>query len=321
MLIDAHAHVIPDDLPDREDWPRLVGGELVTRTARVPAPSEYHDLATRLASQEAQGLGAEVISPLPQLIEHEAEASTFAELCAHVNAFVGRWCRAEPRRLFGLGIVPLQDVGLATEMLRDVRDAGLAGVEIGSHVRGRLAGSEEFLPFFREAQRLDLAVLMHALPPTSPPLSASAVPAYLMPAQIGLGAASVISGPLPEACPELRLAFSHGAGGLPLALPRAHYFWGGSWNRADPRVRPDHPSPLEVARRYWYDALVFDRVLLNYVVDVLGSDRLLLGSDYPATRREEPPFDTIVRSGMPEKEVAAVAWDNTFRWLGVPPPA
>ena len=127
-------------------------------------------------------------------------------------------------------------------------------------------------------------------------------------------------------CPDLRISFSHAAGGFPLMVPRAQYFWGGTWNEEPPvkerAVMPDDgPSPLEYARRFYYDSMVFDRRALTFVIDLLGHDRILVGSDFPAMPREEPAGRTLRSLDLPAAVLEDITWHNAFRFLGVEPPA
>jgi aminocarboxymuconate-semialdehyde decarboxylase len=109
-----------------------------------------------------------------------------------------------------------------------------------------------------------------------------------------------------------------------LMLPRAQYFWSGSWNE-EPRVPQrapmpdDGPSPLELARRFYYDTLVFDRRALRFLVDYLGPDRLLVGSDFPAMPREDPAGRTLRSLDLPAAALDDITWNNAFRWLGIKP--
>jgi len=80
-------------------------------------------------------------------------------------------------------------------------------------------------------------------------------------------------------------------------------------------MHDDGPSPLAYARRFYYDWLVFDRRALRFLVDLLGSDRLLIGSDFPAMPREEPAGRTLRSLGLPAAAVDDITWNNAFRWL------
>jgi aminocarboxymuconate-semialdehyde decarboxylase len=83
----------------------------------------------------------------------------------------------------------------------------------------------------------------------------------------------------------------------------------------------DGPSPLEYARRFYYDTMVFDRRALRYLVELLGHDRLLVGSDFPAMPREEPAGRTLRSLDLPAAVVDDITWNNAFRWLGMAPPS
>ena len=110
-----------------------------------------------------------------------------------------------------------------------------------------------------------------------------------------------------------------------MMLPRAQYFWAGTWNE-EPKVperaimSDDGPSPLEYARRFYYDSLVFDRRALRYLIDLLGHERLLVGSDFPAMPREEKAGATLRSMDLDPAVLEDITWHNAFRFLGVTPP-
>ena len=122
-------------------------------------------------------------------------------------------------------------------------------------------------------------------------------------------------------------AFSHGAGGFPLMLTRAEWFHTGAWNEEPPSGPPPGPpgakrlprTPTEYARRFYYDTLVFDRRALRYLVDMIGPDQLLIGTDFPAMPREQPAGRTLRSLGLPDDQVEAITWHNCFRFLGTAP--
>jgi aminocarboxymuconate-semialdehyde decarboxylase len=108
-------------------------------------------------------------------------------------------------------------------------------------------------------------------------------------------------------------------------LGRAQYFWSGSWNEEPVNLEravmhDDGPSPMEYARRFYYDSMVFDRRALRFLVDLLGADRLLVGSDFPAMLREDPAGRTLRSLDLPAGQLEDITWNNAFRWLGVAPP-
>lgn len=334
MIVDAHAHFLPGDYPDHAPscFPRMepIDGSdsrlLVFDATRFPAKSVFFEAEKRIEAQEASGTSAEVVSPMPPLLRYNLPPADGLALAQHVNDFAATMASYDPSRLIALGMVPMQDPDAAARELSAIKDRGLAGVEIASAIQGRSIGDERFLPFFQEAERLDLAVFVHAMPSPTERMPPAAMGTYVVGVEGMYSAASLILGGTAAACPNLRLSFSHAAGGFALMLPRANYFWGGSWNE-EPRdleraVMPDDgPSPIEYARRFYYDSMVFDRRAIRYLVDLLGADRLLVGSDFPAMLREDPIARTLRSTGLSEPEWQDIAFHNAYRWLGIPEPS
>ncbi len=331
MIVDLHAHVIPDRLSpvgrgDRPG-PSIGPGEdaasrvLENGPMRFPAKAVFFASEARLEALDANGVDVEVVTPMPPLLDYNLPGDEGLELSRRVNEFVVRLSEADPGRILGMGMVPLQDVDLATKELATLRAMGLKGVEIASNAGGRSIGDDHFFPFFEEAERLGLPVFVHALNPTfGERLPRAAGPTFSVMSEIAVAAASVVSGGLPEHCPDVRMCFSHGAGGFPLTLPRAHWFWGGTWDELPPERETQGRSPIEVARTYYYDSLVFDRRALRFLIDMLGHDRLLIGTDFPAMPREQPIGRTLRSMDLPAEVVEDICWNNAFRFLGVEQP-
>jgi aminocarboxymuconate-semialdehyde decarboxylase len=332
VLVDAHAHMLPRDYPEDAPacFPQMEPAEgstdrtLIFGATRFRARDVFFEAERRLEAQDASGVDAEVLTPMPPLLRYDLAIADGLALARHVNEVTAQLCSFDPARLVGLGMVPLQDPGAAAAELAAISDLGLAGVEIASNVLGASIGEERFLPFFAEAARLSLAVFVHAMPGANDRLPRKATGTFVVGLEGALAAASLITGGTAARCPDLRIAFSHAAGGFPLMLPRAQYFWGGSWNE-EPRVPEravmpeDGPSPLEFARRFYYDTLVFDRRAVRFLVDYLGPERLLVGSDFPAMPREDPAGRTLRSLDLSPAVLEDITWNNAFRWLGVKP--
>jgi aminocarboxymuconate-semialdehyde decarboxylase len=300
---------------------------LVSGPVRFTARQVWFDAERRLAASAASGVDAEVVSPFPPLLNYALPAHPGRDLARWVGEYIAGLCAAAPGRIYGLGTVPLQDPDLAAASLAEIRELGLAGVEIASSVAGVSLGDARFLGFFEEASRLGLAVFVHAMPVPSDRLPGPATATFGVGVEGSLAAAALMAGGVAEACPSLRLAFSHGAGGFPLQLPRAQWFWGRTWNEEPPGERGPEAAPwaaatgpAELARRFWYDSLVFDRRAIRYLIDMLGADRLLVGSDFPAMPREEPAGRTLLSMELSQAELDDITWHNCFRFLGIDAP-
>jgi aminocarboxymuconate-semialdehyde decarboxylase len=343
VLIDMHAHAIPREFPPvgaraaGARWPRMEAAEGGARRLLPGGPGGggllsqpvCWDVAERRRAMQANGVDAEVVSPMPGLLGYAFSPADGLDLCRHVNEVIADLTQAESQRFFGLGSVPMQDPTLAAKELSNVKRQGLLGVEIASNVNGISLGDDRFVDFFEEAESQDLAIFVHGLAPTFgdryPP---SAGGGFGVAAEISIGAISLLASGIFDKCPNLRIALSHGAGGFPLMLTRAQFFWGRTWNEeqgADSVVggvgaKPFETSPAAQARRFFYDSLVFDRRALRYLVDMLGARQLLIGTDHPFMERERPVGKTLRSLDLSESDVADITWNNCFRWLGTHPP-
>jgi aminocarboxymuconate-semialdehyde decarboxylase len=335
MLVDMHAHVIPGALdavgtseghggprigPCDDPHARLLEND---RGMKFKAIDAFYSAERRLEELERSGVDAEVVSPMPPLLDYALSGDEGLELSRRVNEFIASLCDADPRRLMGMGMVPMQAPDLAALELARVRELGLVAVEIASNVVGRALHGDEYEEFWTEAERLDMPVFIHAmpadfgerLPPGLIPIAAFAVGADAL-----LACAGIITSGLAERHPRLRLAFSHGAGGFPMMLPRAQYFWGRTWNEEPPTSEVDGVSPAELARRFYYDGLVFDRRALTMLIDLIGHRQVLVGSDFPAMPREDPCGRTLRSLDLPTDVLEDITWHNTFRFLGIEAP-
>jgi len=337
MLIDMHAHVIPENFPDAgtrasaDRWPRLehfepgqarvmIGGENF-RTVH----SGNWDVERRLRDMEAHSVDAQVISPMPELLSYWFKPEDGLEFCRYTNEFIVTTCEAAPGRFFGLGAVPLQDPDLAAKELSELLRMGLAGIELGTNILGKSLGDERFWGFFQEAERLRVPIFVHALHPTTAGrISGAQMNPIGFPTDTGLTIASIIGGGLAKKCPELRIAFSHGGGTFPFMLPRYIHNWSGVWNEeapvGGPGARELDRSPADYARRFYYDTLLFDGRAIRYLLEIIGPSRLLVGTDYPYMAMEQPAGKTLASMGLSQQALDDITWHNCFRFLNVEAP-
>jgi len=309
--------------PVPEDDARLLASGPLRFTAR----RAWFDAERRLADSAASGVDAEVVSPFPPLLNYALPVAAGRDLACCVNEYIAGLCAAAPGQIYGLGTVPLQDPDLAAASLPGMRELGLAGVEIASNIAGASLAESRFDGFFAEASRLGLAIFVHAMPVPSDRLPGPATATFGVGVEGSLAAAAIVTGGVAEKYPALRLAFSHAAGGFPLMLTRAQWFWGRTWNEEPPGERAPEAlpwaapaGPAELARRFWYDSLVFDRRAIRYLIDMLGPDRLLVGSDFPAMPREEPAGRTLRSMELEADVLEDITWNNCFRFLAITPP-
>jgi aminocarboxymuconate-semialdehyde decarboxylase len=328
-LIDVHAHVVPRVLPAdpggaRGAWPSVhceaCGRKAQVRVGEKPfrdIDDRSWDVDRRVADMDADGIAAQALSPMPELLSYWLDAPAALELGRGLNHAIGEMVARRPDRFFGLGAVPLQDPELAAREAQVLRARfGLVGVEVGSNINGVYLGDPRFDPFFAAAQEADLAIFVHALHPLAArdiarfPMLA---PFAAFPVDTALCAASLIMEGVLERFPRLRLAFSHGGGALGPILHRMEYGWEASDHFGGRLPR----SPKAYARRFFYDSLVYDQAYLEHLTAGVAPGQVFLGTDYPYLIMQPEPRGFIAAAAA-RPGVGPTIWsDAARRFLGV----
>src|SRR6201986_4963238 len=186
---------------DPASWPSMSpvsgsGGDrlVVSGRVRFTARTPWFDAEQRLAASAASGVDAEVVSPFPPLLNYALPAGSGRDLARWVSEYIASLCAAFPGRFYGLGTVPLQDPNLAASELASVAGLGLAAVEIASNVGGGCRGDPRFGEFFAGAERLEMAVFVHAMPAPSDRLPGPAVATFGVGIEGSMAAAALVTG-------------------------------------------------------------------------------------------------------------------------------
>jgi aminocarboxymuconate-semialdehyde decarboxylase len=323
-MIDIHSHVVPDRLPfglrGDDCWPTferagdrgvvLVGGNTL-RSVRDVA----WNIPARLSELDSQQIALQVISAMPELFCYSAPPKKAERYCAAFNAWIADAVSNHRDRLRGLAVVPMQDPHRAAAMLADIKAMGLTGIEIGSNIGGTYAHDARFRPVYDEASRLGLAVLMHSFqPPAQHQLPSGPIGvAVSFPIEIESGIGGFVASGMLSELPDLRLAASHGGGGLAMSLARLDHVW-----THDPTVRAALPEPpYATMRRIYFDTLVFSARALRFLVDTVGPDRVVVGSDYPFVAMPAGWLLSDLEE-LSKEDLNRIRWGNALAFLGEP---
>ena len=239
-LIDVHSHIVPERFPDNPSpatnsrWPCMhvrAPNDATVVIADKPfreIDSRSWDVARRIEDMDRDRITMQALSPMPELLSYWFTPTDGLEMARWMNHTIASMIAAAPARFAGLGTVPLQDPALAaTELARLQRD-GLRGVELGSNINGVVLGDRRYDEFYAEAQRLDLALFVHALHPIGTDrLQAfpDLIPFAAFPLDTALAAISLIRAGVPERFPNLRIGFSHGGGAIVALTHRLQQGW------------------------------------------------------------------------------------------------
>jgi aminocarboxymuconate-semialdehyde decarboxylase len=329
LKIDVHAHYLPRDWPDLaakygdERFPVIHhtddGGHRIYKDGKFfrEVFSKTWDAVERIEDYARFGIQAQVISTVPVMFSYWAKPHHALELHQSLNDDMASVCNARPRHYAGIGTVPLQSPRLAVQELERCMDQlNLQGVQIGSHVNDWNLDAPELEPFFAAAEDLGAAILVHPWDM----MGKDSMPKYWLPWLVGMpaeqsrAACCLIFGGVLERFPKLRVCMAHGGGSFPYTIGRIEH---GFRMRPD-LVATDNPhNPRDYLPRMYFDSWVADERALRYLIDTVGVDRVMLGTDYPFPLGEQEPGSGISALGLDAGGEARLFNGTALDWLGL----
>src|SRR3954465_15717312 len=285
MKIDLHTHILPRDWPDLDakygspGFVRLEHCDACSARMMIgdrffrQIDSNTWEPARRLEDMGQTGVSMQVLSTVPVMFSYWAKPADALDLSQRLNDHIAEVVRANPARFTGLATIPLQDPDLAArELERCVRELGLRGAEIGTHVDanehfGRLdplnLDNAALQPVWSTAEKVGAAIFVHPWDM----VGKKRMPKYWLPwlvgvpAETSLAICSMIFGGVFARFPKLRVAFAHGGGAFPFTIGRIEHAF---------HVRPDlYPTDDTATPRSY---LAHGRTPARFYVDSLVHD-------------------------------------------------
>lgn len=321
--IDTHAHIIvPEILRDEnpaEEWrPRVAwesGAQIVEYNGKRigSARREFVHIEPILAEMDKARVATVLLCPWASLMRYEVDPEESMSSCQIQNEAIASIVKRYPARVAGLGIIPLQNPGLAIQELERVMKSGLQGVEIGTQVNGIYPGDARFRPFWEACEALGALVFMH---PVEGGGRAEFKDYYMWnvignPMDTTIAAGHLILSGVMAACPGLKVLLAHGGGTLPYIHGRLDqgYYQRPEINRVISR------PPTEYLRQFYFDTITHSAEALRFLVGVVGADHVLLGSDYPFDMGNEDPADLVRAAGFDSETESAILGRNAAHLL------
>ncbi|HZX04923.1 amidohydrolase family protein [Kribbella sp.] len=328
MAVDVHTHLVPHGWPDLaaacggDDWPWLrIDSErtamiMVGSTEFRPIGPQAWDRDVRRADMDADGIDLQVVSPTPVFFSYDRPAKQAVKLAEIFNDLTLQTLAGDPR-FVPFCQVPLQDPDLACAELERARAAGHVGVEIGNHVGDKDLDDAGIVAFLKHCAETGTPVLVHPWDMPGGPRLDRWMARWLtgMPAETHLSLlAMILGGAFDVLPPSLRICFAHGGGSFAFWLGRLENAW---HRRGDlVRGRSQH-HPAYYLDRILVDTVVFESAPLRLLVDTLGEDRVLVGSDYPYPLGERPVGEVVRKSGfLTAGQQHKLLTANALRYLG-----
>ncbi|WP_212743135.1 amidohydrolase family protein [Microbacterium sp. 2FI] len=327
--IDVHTHMVPFGWPDLSAevgpglWPRLrVDSEreaMIMIGAREfrRVDERCWDAAARVADMDAEGVDLQVVSPTPVFFSYGKSGAEAAKVARIFNDLVLEVCAPARNRLIPFAQVPLQDTDAACAEADRAIASGHAGVEIGNHVGDRDLDDEGIVTFLQHCAERGIPVFVHPWDMPASPRLDRWMAAWLtgMPAETHLSIIAMILGGVFDRVPEsLRICFAHGGGSFAFWLGRLE----NAWHERRDLIGVSERPPSHYLDRFSVDSVVFDPAALRLLVDTLGAEQVMLGSDYPYPLGERPVGAVLERADfLTEPQKAAIRSGNARRFLAL----
>ncbi len=290
--IDTHTHVLTQETaallskaapklpvsitPDNAEQAALDVGGVVYR----PFPTGGFDIARRLRDMDATGVDVHVLSATPQTYMYNQDPAQTAVTAAIQNDQIAKHIAAHPDRFMGIATLPMQDPKRAAdELKRAMSKLGLKGSMFGSHVYEKNLDDPSFEPLWATAEELGAFMFIHPVHVAG----ADRLKSYYLQNLIGnpldttIAAACLVFGGVLDRHPKLKFMLAHGGGFTPYQAARWEHGW-----KVRPEPKKNVPAqPKNVAKRFMYDTILHSDKTLEAMIGLVGSDHVMLGSDYP----------------------------------------
>jgi aminocarboxymuconate-semialdehyde decarboxylase len=290
--IDTHTHILTEETAAllRKEAPKVsvtitpVDAESATLdVAGVvyrPFPRGGFNLAHRLRDMDAMGVDVQVLSVTPQTYLYNQDASLGAMTAAIQNDQIAKLVKQNPQRFMGIATLPMQaPEKAADELKRAMTKLGLRGTMFASNIMGKNLDDPSFEPVWATAEELGAFVFIHP----NNVAGADRMKSYYLNNLIGnpldttIGAACLYFGGVLDRHPKLTVVLAHGGGFTPYQAARWEHGW---------HVRPEPKKniakqPVDIAKRFYYDTILHSAPVLEFMIEHVGADRVMLGSDYP----------------------------------------
>jgi len=326
MNIDLHSHFFPIDAlqhPGKFEnrAPKIVlDQDKLSVTSqigmRVGLGAGAYDPAARIKALDEMSIDVQAISPSPILLFYWEAPAVAAHFSRKQNEAIQAVVKKHPDRFVGFGSVPLQSVPESIAIAREAKAMGLKGLEIGNAVGDKPLDDPMFEPFFQAAQELDLLLFVHPLEgglDADDPLAPILGNVLQFTFRTTMMVERMIITGMFEKYANLKLCLSHGGGLLAFNIWRLDHSYG---LRPDLQKQLPH-KPSEYLKQLYFDTIVHSVAALQYLVQVVGADRVVIGTDYPMAMGDFESIAKVMQLELSDAQRGQILGGNAARALNL----
>ncbi len=324
MIVDSHAHLVPPELimAIRRQQSRFPSVRVIEEAGSLafafadgkptrPVSKPLSDIAARLAWMEKQKIDAQVVGGWVDMFGYELPPVEGERWSRLINEALLAAAKAEPR-FVPLATVPLQDGAHAATVLRAAVAAGAPGVMIGTLPRGigSILDADDLNPFWAAADELGAVVHIHP----SYDAGDRRVDDYGLANAVGrisdaiVAVARLLCSGHVRRYANARIVAPMGAAGLPFVLGRL---------KRNAEITRGVADPVDAIGRLYVDTILHDPRVLQFVIAMLGTERLMMGSDSPFPIGDLEPTKIVATAGLNAEQIAAVNGGLAKKLFGI----
>ena len=324
MIIDTHIHIIVDEITQeitKDPWSPITGYDdykpfVEFQGKRLSSViNEFVDIEIIMSKQAKAGVDISVLSPWSSLFRYDSDVRTCQTVNRIQNDAIAAIADKYKNQIIGLGMVPMQDAGVAVSELKYCIDIGLRGVEIGTNINGKYLGDANFRPFWSKAEELGAVVQIHPVPGLGGPTNKEYYlwNAFSNPAETALTASHMILSGLMEEYPELKIQLFHAGGHLPYQIGRLDR----AYEMRKETSKKITKKPSEYLKMFYFDTIIHSSDALDYLINLVGPEQVMLGSDYPFDMGSYQFNDLLDEINISEADREKIKSENAERLFQV----
>lgn len=328
-VVDMHAHVTPERYKEAiRSEGRWYG--LDASAGELDRGGFARPISDRLVEMDALGVDTQLVTPTVGFYQYDNDLEVTKRIATECNDELAEIVEAHPGRFLGMGTLPMQDVPSAITELERIVGLGFKGAVINDWVNEQTYDDPVFLPFFAAAEDMGALLFFHQGGGTC---VETRITRYKLPNAVGnlaeriLVYATLVFGGVMDRFPDLKALLAHGGGYTPYGIARLDKVAGALPGDFDGAMQPPFPTddgfsqqlpPSDYLGRFFYDCCTYSGPALRYLVDTVGVDRVVLGTDYPAPMFLHDPVNWV--RGLPElsaEEAESILVKNSNRLLEI----